>query len=262
MARYQAILAYDGTRFSGLQRQRKANAGITIQGVLEEALRCIGWEGKSILIAGRTDTGVHALGQVIAFDLDWRHSEENLRSALNAYLPEDVAVQEVKPAAPNFHPRYDATQRRYRYRLFFADVRNPLFERFAWRVWPEADVYRMKKAAEVMVGEHDFSALGTAVRKGGSTVRMVYQAQWSPWEMDGRLDGWQFDVQANAFLYHMVRRMVAVLVAAGQGRIEIAEVQEALERKSLLTRCGLAPARGLTLVEVIYAFDGKDFGNM
>src|SRR3989337_127644 len=112
MVRYKVILAYDGTDFQGFQRQAKAR---TVQSVVEAALRSFGWQGKAILASGRTDTGVHASGQVIAFDLDWAHAPEALRSAINAHLPEDVAVQTVTQAADDFHPRYAAQARRYRF---------------------------------------------------------------------------------------------------------------------------------------------------
>ncbi len=115
MARYQVILAYDGTHFVGFQRQGRSR---TVQGVVEAALRQLGWQGRAILSAGRTDTGVHAAGQVIAFDLDWTHPEKELGRAINANLPQDVAVRSVAPASPDFHPRFDATARRYRYHLF------------------------------------------------------------------------------------------------------------------------------------------------
>src|SRR5512139_427161 len=103
MARYQVILAYDGTEFFGFQRQASGPKERTVQAVVEAALRQLGWQGKTILASGRTDTGVHALGQVIAFDLEWAHSTEALRSAINAHLPADVAVQTVAPAADDFH---------------------------------------------------------------------------------------------------------------------------------------------------------------
>src|SRR5512146_243567 len=130
MARYQIILAYDGTDFLGSQRQAGSR---TVQLVLENALRKIGWKGKSILLAGRTDTGTHASGQVAAFDLEWRHPVHKLQDALNASLPSDMAVWETNIAPAHFHPRYDAVSRRYRYRLFCSGQRDPLRERFAWR---------------------------------------------------------------------------------------------------------------------------------
>src|SRR5512133_399376 len=133
MARYQLTLAYDGTDFFGSQRQASKR---TVQGELEKALCKLGWTGRSVIMAGRTDTGVHATGQVAAFDLDWSHSDETLVRALNAALPADMAVHQVRMVHAKFHPRFDASFRRYRYRLFCLPLRDPLRERFAWRVWP------------------------------------------------------------------------------------------------------------------------------
>ena len=123
MARYQIILAYDGTGFLGSQRQAGSR---TAQSELEKALRKLGWHGQTVYLAGRTDTGTHASGQVAAFDLDWLHDLKELQDALNAHLPRDMAVWAVQTAADDFHPRFDASSRCYRYRLFCASVRDPL----------------------------------------------------------------------------------------------------------------------------------------
>ena len=120
MARYKLILAYDGTSFQGSQRQVNRR---TVQGELEKALRKLGWAGKSVILAGRTDTGVHATGQVAAFDMEWTHSDEQLLKALNATLPADLAIKNLCEAKANFHPRFDATAREYRYRLFCEPIR-------------------------------------------------------------------------------------------------------------------------------------------
>src|SRR5512142_2164625 len=134
MARYQLTLAYDGTDFFGSQRQAKKR---TVQGELEKALTKLGWTGRSVLMSGRTDTGVHATGQVASCDLDWLHSDDELVRALNATLPDDMAVQKVCMITADFHPRFDAISRCYRYRLFCQPVRDPLRERFAWRIISE-----------------------------------------------------------------------------------------------------------------------------
>ncbi len=139
MARYQVILSYDGTGFCGFQRQAKDRKGRSLQAEFEAALSRIGWQGKSILAAGRTDTGVHAQGQVVAFDLEWRHTLQDLRAALNANLPSSMAVRTAAQVRENFHPRYDALSRRYQYRIFCQESRDPLRDRFSWRIWPAAD---------------------------------------------------------------------------------------------------------------------------
>jgi tRNA pseudouridine38-40 synthase len=241
MARYQIILTYDGTEFVGSQRQLNSR---TVQSELEKTLVKLNWNGNSALLAGRTDTGVHAIGQVAAFDLDWKHSLEDLGNALNAALPLDMAVSQVCVVADDFHPRFDATSRRYRYRLFCQPGRVPLRERFAWRVWPV--VTDLHALAEIWPGMHDFAAFGTPPRPGGSTVRTVLDAKWQLVD-----DEWQFDIRANAFLYHMVRRIVHAQVAVGQGMITIENLVRALERQTVLPS-SLAPAHGLTLVEVSY----------
>jgi tRNA pseudouridine38-40 synthase len=243
MARYQLILAYDGTDFLGSQRQARHR---TVQAELEGALQTLGWAGRSILMAGRTDSGVHASGQVAAFDFEWAHSPDELRAALNACLPRDMAVRHVREAPASFHPRFDATARRYRYRLFCDPVRDPNRERFAWRVWPGFDEAVLHEAASLFLGRHDFSAFGSPTRAKGGTLRTVALSAWKRYE-----DEWQFEVRADAFLYRMVRRLVFVQVAAAQGRLSVQSIADALGKPSKLL-AGLAPAHGLTLVEVSY----------
>lgn len=247
MAHYQMILAYDGTEYSGFQRQAGKAAGRTIQSGVEDALHAIGWSGRSILAAGRTDAGVHAAGQVIAFDFDWHHSDQELMAALNANLPADIAIRRVSQARPEFHPRYDAAWRRYQYSLFCQPVRDPLRERYAWRVWPETDRDLLESAAAFLVGEHDFGAFGHPPHSGGSTVRQVFEANW----MLG-IEGMTFQITANGFLYRMVRRIVSLLVSVGQGAVDMQMVSHYLQNGSDKYVRSLAPAQGLTLVEVGY----------
>ncbi len=243
MARYQAVLAYDGTLFHGFQRQA---AERTVQGEVEEALHRVGWTGGSILAAGRTDAGVHASGQVIAFDLAWAHTPAALLQALNANLPSDVAVRQVRVAGEDFHPRYHARARRYQYRIFSDSTRNPLRERFAWRVWPAPDLDRLNQAAAQLLGEHDFRAFGSPPKPGGVTVRRVQAATWQH-ERDELI----FEIEANAFLYHMVRRIVQLQVDIGQGKLPPASVRQYLNGETGPVK-GLAPPHGLTLVGVRY----------
>ncbi|MCW5874515.1 MAG: tRNA pseudouridine(38-40) synthase TruA [Anaerolineales bacterium] len=241
--RYKIILAYHGAAFSGMQRQARHRS---VQAVLEEALRALGWAGRAVLFAGRTDAGVHASGQVAAFDLQWRHSSESLLKALNTQLPADVAVQAVEQVGAQFHPRYDARKRTYRYRLYCQPQRDPLREGLAWRVWPAPRLRRLQAAARHLRGEHDFVAFGPAPQPGGHTVRTVHAARWQ----QAADDEFIFEVTANAFLYHMVRRMVGLQVKAGQGLIEPEVVHAALRSQQRVRQ--LAPAHGLTLVHVEY----------
>lgn len=244
MERYKGILAYDGSAFSGLQRQAQER---TVQGEVEDALRKLGWDGESILAAGRTDAGVHASGQVVAFDMAWKHTPEELQNALNATLPQDLAVREIAMAADDFHPRYNALARHYRYRLFCQEQRDPLRERYAWRVWPAPSLESLKEAASHLIGEHDFAAFGSPPREGGTTVRQVMRAEWI---QEGE-DEFVFNVLANAFLYHMVRRMVGLLVKVGRGLAEADTVLRTVSGQDKLVQ-QLAPPQGLTLVSVDY----------
>ena len=244
MARYQVILAYDGTGFQGSQRQVNTR---TVQGELESSLRKFGWSEGSVIMAGRTDTGVHATGQVAAFNMEWTHPEEKLLRGLNGELPPDIAVTSLRAVSEDFHPRFDATARRYRYRLFSEAIRDPLREKLAWRVWPAFDENILKQTADLFPGTHDFAAFGSRTTPRGTTVRKVTKTGWRKMP-DGE---WQFEVQADAFLYRMVRRMVFVQVAAAQGRCSLKDVQNALSKQKALLS-GMAPAHGLTLVEVTY----------
>ena len=221
--------------------------------MVEEALIPLGWQGKSILLAGRTDAGVHASGQVIAFDLDWAHTPEDLVRALNSHLPGDVAARKAAQVEAGFHPRYAALSRRYGYRLFCDPARDPLRERYAWRVWPPLETELLAQAAQHLLGKHDYGAFGTPPRARSSTVRTVYAARWQAEGVD-----WVFQVEADAFLYHMVRRIVALLVEIGQGHKPVSQVQDHVERKQSSPVLGLAPPQGLVLAEVRYPVDEKN----
>jgi tRNA pseudouridine38-40 synthase len=260
MERYQIILAYDGSQYKGFQRQANASS---IQGVVEAALRKLNWQGKTILAAGRTDAGVHAMGQVIAFDLDWRHGSCELRSALNAHLPPDVVAREVRQVRQTFHPRQDASWRKYSYRIYSQPVRNPLLESYAWRIWPHVELDLLNESAKFLVGTYDFRAFGTPPQAGGNTIREVMGADWDeipPFHI--------FTIAAQAFLYHMVRRIVFVQVSIAQRKLPLSYIQRSLEsagdmrfeaeteRNNLRSLShGLAPARGLILEEVFYPPD-------
>lgn len=244
MARYKVILAYDGTDFQGFQRQAKAR---TVQSVVETTLGRLGWEGKAVLAAGRTDTGVHAQGQVIAFDLNWTHSTQALQSAINAYLPPDVAVRSVYEVSSDFHPRFAAQARRYQYCLFCDEVRQPLKERYSWRVWPQVSSVLLNQLSKRLIGTHDFAAFGNPPRAGGSTVRNITSAEW--------LEGGPmllFEIIGNAFLYRMVRRLVFFQVEIAQGKVDQEEIDRIFSDWYTMPVRGIAPAHGLTFVEVIY----------
>ena len=246
MAHYKLILAYDGTNYNGFQRQAIKTS---VQATFEEALRRLGWQGRAIMPSGRTDSGVHAKGQVVSFNLDWNHPDYALQNALNAFLPADIAVQSVQQVDPDFHPRYDALSRRYRYQLYWQSARDPLRDRYAWRLERKPELSMMQAAANDLLGEHNFIAFGKALKEDGTTIRRIYSADWVEEE-----DGMSFTIIGNAFLYHMVRRIVYVLVRIGLGELPVETVRLGLENLSTGI-VSLAPARGLTLEAVTFSED-------
>lgn len=245
MPRYRAVIEYDGTDFLGFQRQAQ---GRTVQGEVEVSLRRIGWMGKTIWGAGRTDTGVHAAGQVIAFDLDWTHGEPALLRALNANLPADVSAQLVAGCAPEFHPRYDAKARRYRYTIYNAPTRSALTARYAWHVVSPLDLLEMQRVADRLRGTQDFSTFGTDPDDGSNTVRTVSVAEWSRTGANV-----YFDIQAEAFLYRMVRSIAGTLKQVGIGELTLAEFERIFEARDRAQCPPPAPAHGLCLMEVLYS---------
>ncbi len=247
VTRYRATLSYDGTAYQGFQRQ--AHGIASVQGAVEDALTSISRRRVVVVGAGRTDAGVHASGQVIAFDLDWAHSPETLLKALNAVLPDDVALQDIRVHA-GFHPRYDALSRRYTYQVALAAQRQPLLRGRAWCFRGMLEGEALNAATALLIGRHDFGAFGQPT-SGDSTEREVYEAHWS-YETATFGTLWSFTVEANAFLKHMVRRMVWMLVKVGRGQLSV-EAFEAIFRGAKLTpNSPIAPPQGLTLEAVRY----------
>lgn len=241
--RVKATVAYDGTDFLGFQRQA---SGRTVQEVLETTLEKITEKPTRVLAAGRTDTGVHAEGQVIAFDTDWRHSLPDLERAMNAVLPQDVAVRDPVSVAPSFHPRYTARSRRYRYTVYNASVRSPLARRASLHCKESLDLEAMQAAAGLVRGEHDFAAFGRPTQ-GEVTVRRVIEAAWvaePPWLF--------FEIEANAFLFRMVRSIVGTLLQVGRGRLSPDEFGAILASRDRSRAGQTAPAHGLCLIRVEY----------
>lgn len=245
MARYRAVVEYDGADFLGFQRQAH---GRTVQGELETALGRIGWTGSAVLGAGRTDAGVHAAGQVIAFDFDWQHGTGDLVRALNANLPGDAAVKQVEECAPSFHPRFEARGRRYRYTLYNQPLRSPLAARQAWQVWPQMDMSLLRAASALLLGRHDFAAFGSDPEGGSSTVRTISLTEWRA-AADSRFT---FDVQAEAFLFRMVRSLVGALKRVGTGEMTVEQFADLLASADRARCPAIAPPQGLCLIAVLY----------
>ncbi len=240
---YKATIAYDGTDFSGYQIQAQ---GRTVQGEVEEALNVIARKHIRVRGAGRTDTGVHATGQVIAFNLKWRHSTADLYRALNANLPPDIVLKALTKAEANFHPRFDALNRQYRYTVLNQPVRDVLRQRYSLHISRPVDVDRMQQASIALLGTHDFASFGKAPQ-GNNTVRTVFQADW---QRNG--SEITFNIVANAFLYRMVRNVVGALLQVGLGQMTVDEFKAVLQARDRSKAGPPAPPQGLCLVKVNY----------
>jgi len=243
---YRVTLAYDGTDFLGWQLQRRG--GRTVQGVVEEALSCLA-AGQRVPVfgAGRTDAGVHALGQTASFDLPREIQARELRRALNGLLPEDVRVLDAAPAAPGFHARRSASSKLYRYELDCGGVQLPQRRRFAGFVPGPLDEGAVRAAAALYLGRHDFASLASSGGSAKTTVRIVRRS-----EAAFRGTTLVYEAEADGFLRKMVRSMVGGLVAAGRGAVAVEELARALEARDRRAWPAPASARGLTLVRVLY----------
>lgn len=243
---FRLTLEYDGTDFAGFQLQGKGER--TVQGVLEETIsRLSGGEECRIHGAGRTDVGVHALGQVAHFVSEWGIPPQNLARALNGELPDDLVVTQAREAEPGFHSRFSATARVYRYVILNRPTPSALLGRFALHIRDPLDVSAMRAAAAELVGSHDFATFGKPTKPGYSTARRMYRVDVRPWK-----DCVLITVRGNAFLRQMVRAFVGTLLAAGKGDItpqDVIDIRESRDRD----RCpSVAPARGLCLIRVEY----------
>ncbi|MGP1673888.1 MAG: tRNA pseudouridine(38-40) synthase TruA [Candidatus Limnocylindrales bacterium] len=239
LVRYRARVEYDGTDFAGFQ----VNPGKrTVQGVLEDALARLG-DGvvRRVDGAGRTDAGVHATGQVIAFSYGGRLAVTGLGKAFDAILPPDIAIRDLRPAPVGFNPRYAARYREYRYTVWNGP-RSPLRERTALGVRVPLDIVAMAEAAAVFIGRHDFSAFGATDRSPVRTVMAV--------RVRGQGRQVTIDVRADSFLRGQVRRMVGLLLEVGQGNADMEVVRTALAGPGPARSGVSAPARGLCLRHV------------
>lgn len=249
--RVRGLVEYDGTAYYGFQVQRSCATAQrrrpTIQQELERALASVTQEAVRVVGSGRTDAGVHALGQVIHFDTHWGRPLAQLERALNAVLPPDIAVRDLEPAPEGFHARYSARSRVYRYTIWNAPVRSPLWERYAHHVAGPLDEGLMDAACQAIVGAHDFRAFGAPTSPRGSTVREVYRAHAGR-EGDRVL----LEVEANGFLRRMMRRLVGALVQVGAGRLTQADFEGLLRSADPARVKWTLPPNGLCLVEVKY----------
>jgi len=242
---FKITLAYDGTAFVGWQRQA---AGVSIQGLLEEALARLDHGEVIVSGAGRTDAGVHALGQVASLSLRRAIDGPSLVRSLNASLPDSVRVLEADLVPDTFHARYSARRKTYRYRLWNADVLSPFERQYVWHVYGPLDRDAMAAAAMLIEGCHDFAAFRAAGGRTRSTDREVFSSR----VVAGLSPLILYEVSGSGFLRHMVRNVVGTLVEIGRGRRPIEWMSEVLAGRDRRQAGPTAPARGLVLVSVEY----------
>ena len=242
-------LEYDGARFAGSQWQSDAR---TVQGELERSWTKLTGETARWNFAGRTDAGVHARGQVANAKTSTRHDLVTIQRALNAILPSDLAVRAVREVAPEFHARFSARRREYRYLILNEQWPAPLLRERALHVAQPLDVSAMDEAVRLLEGEHDFAAFGTA--SSSSTVRHCYRARCRTQEDDGRRIV-MVELAANGFLRHMVRAIVGTLLPVGRGKLSTREVKNILGSRDRAAAGPTAPPHGLYLEAVGYVGD-------
>jgi tRNA pseudouridine38-40 synthase len=249
MSTFKVTLAYDGTAFVGWQRQA---AGASIQGLLEEALARLDQGEVIVFGAGRTDAGVHALGQVASFSLKRSIEGPGLVRSLNASLPDTVRVLAAELVPDSFHARYNARRKTYRYRLWNADVLSPFERPYVWHVYGALDRAAMATAATLIEGRHDFAAFRAANGKTRSTEREVFWSRVIPAQEPCDRALIVYEISGSGFLRHMVRNIVGTLVEIGTGRRPIEWMSEVLAGRDRMQAGPTAPARGLVLVSVEY----------
>lgn len=243
MANYKLTIEYDGTRYHGWERKRNLD---TIQGKIEDVLtRMTGETELNLIGAGRTDAGVHARGMVANVHLKTPIQPEELRSGLNRYLPEDIAVREVRQAADRFHARYNAAGKTYRYTCSLG--KNVFQRRYVTRLEETPDVERMRRAAAFLMGQHDFRSFCGNPKMKKSTIRTIDRI-----DIERRGDLLTFTFHGDGFLQHMVRILVGTLIEVGCGRMEPEQMLDILAAQRRSEAGPTAPAGGLTLMSVDY----------
>lgn len=244
MPKYKISLQYTGTRYAGWQIQKHGN---TIQGELTEAIRKITRETVSVVGAGRTDSGVHAVEQVAHFRVSKRFPPEKLFRGINAVLPRDIRVVRIKLAPPGFHARRQAVKKRYEYRIYTGDPLSPFLCGQVWHHPRRLDISSMERAAEYLCGSHDFTGFAASRTTVPNRVRCVYLSRVAK-----RGHQILYRVEANGFLHHMVRNIVGTLIEIGNGKRPPEDMLRVLESKDRRLAGPTAPAEGLYLMKVWY----------
>ena len=244
MKRFKMIVAYDGTNYHGFARQNEA---ITVQGTIEKAIKKITQEDVLTLGAGRTDAGVHARGQCVAFDSETKIPADRLLKAINSQLPPDIVVQSLEEVSEDFHPRFGAKRKTYRYQIWCGALPDPFTYRYALHYPYPIHEDKMQEAANRMIGEHDFACFCASGSQVKDTIRKIYS-------IDVKREGnmvW-VDVCGNGFLYNMVRIIIGTLLYVNEGKLSTAEISEIINGKDRKKAGPTVPPQGLTMQSIIY----------
>ena len=244
MKRVLLRVAYDGTNYCGWQKQ---NNGVAVEAVLNKHLSELLGTEISVIGASRTDAGVHAMGNVAVFDTDSRIPGEKFAYALNQRLPDDIAIQDSKEVAPDFHPRYCKCNKTYEYRVLNRKFPLPTERFYSYFLYYNIDVEKMQEAVRHLVGTHDFASFCSANAQVKDTVRTVNFIN-----VRKENDIITIQVNGNGFLYNMVRIISGTLLQVGMGRMSVMDVKNILDARDRTKSGPTAPAEGLTLVEINY----------
>ena len=246
MRRIMLIIAYQGTNYCGWQKQKNA---ITIEETINKAISDLFGTEISVMGASRTDTGVHAKGNVAVFDTEnTTIAADKIAYALNARLPKDIRIQKSEEVSIDFHPRYDKNRKKYSYKILNNPVEMPIYREYTYHVYGTLNMGLMRKAAQYLIGEHDFKAFCSVNTQVESTIRTIYDISIT--KNDDNIIS--IDIEGNGFLYNMVRIIVGTLLEVGIGKMDVERVKEILESKDRKNAGPTAPARGLILEWILY----------
>ncbi len=245
MKNFKLVIEYDGTRYSGWQRQKSDR---TIQGEIENALMTMTCQKITLIGSGRTDAGVHALGQTANFKCDTKLTSQAFHKGLNSLLPKDIVIKSCEPVSEEFHARFDAQSKFYRYHILNQPIPIAIGRQYVWQIHRPLDTRAMVQATRFFVGIHDFKAFEGSGSPRDHTVRNVMLAQLSVGR-DGKII---FDIEADGFLRFMVRNIVGTLADVGRGRLSPQEIPDIFLSRNRSLASATAPARGLFLLSVTY----------
>ncbi len=242
--RIKLTIAYDGTRYHGWQIQENS---LTVEEIINKALSSLFKTEIKVIGASRTDSGVHALGNVAVFDTFARIPAEKIAYALNQRLPEDIVIQESVEVALSFHPRYTNCTKTYEYKIYNAEFQMPIQRQYKHLVYVPLDLEKMQEAAKAIVGTHDFKSFCSARTQVLTTTRTIYELQLE--KIDDTIT---IRISGNGFLYNMVRIIVGTLIKVGRGKIDPQSISDIILSKDRTKAGPVAPANGLTLVKIDY----------